>query len=209
MFGAWQVGAWQALEPVFKPDLVVGASVGSLNGWMIASGCPPEELACRWRSYRLDGAASNGKHPHGFALPGLLSGVPVLNLARHLCQVYRPKIPLRVFSADGHLIGEFGEERRSVVPIEQVPDSLKHAIIAAEDERFYQHSGIDYMGIARAAHALGLLPRADLEWTKAMVGGAINASSARARERLGWQPQYDATDTLLAFARARGILAEV
>lgn len=66
-----------------------------------------------------------------------------------------------------------------------------------------------FMGIARAAHALGLLPRADLEWTKAMVGGAINASSARARERLGWQPQYDATDTLLAFARARGILAEV
>jgi penicillin-binding protein 1A len=64
---------------------------------------------------------------------------------------YRPKIPLRVYSADGHLIGEFGEERRSVVPIAQVPDSLKQAIISAEDERFYQHSGIDYVGIARAA----------------------------------------------------------
>ncbi|WP_374340932.1 PBP1A family penicillin-binding protein [Methyloversatilis sp.] len=64
---------------------------------------------------------------------------------------YRPKIPLRVYSAEGELIGEFGEERRSVVPIGQVPDALKHAIIAAEDERFYQHSGIDYMGIARAA----------------------------------------------------------
>lgn len=64
---------------------------------------------------------------------------------------YRPKIPLRVYSADGHLIGEFGEERRSVVPIAQVPDSLKQAIIAAEDERFYQHYGIDYLGIARAA----------------------------------------------------------
>ncbi|WP_040570956.1 penicillin-binding protein 1A [Methyloversatilis thermotolerans] len=64
---------------------------------------------------------------------------------------YRPKIPLRVYSADGQLIGEFGEERRSVVPIGQVPESLKHAIIAAEDERFYQHSGIDYVGVARAA----------------------------------------------------------
>lgn len=66
---------------------------------------------------------------------------------------YRPKIPLRVYSADGYLIGEFGEERRSVVPIAEVPDSLKQAIIAAEDERFYQHSGIDYLGIARAALA--------------------------------------------------------
>ncbi len=64
---------------------------------------------------------------------------------------YRPKIPLRVYSADGYLIGEFGEERRSVVPITEVPDSLKQAIIAAEDERFYRHAGIDYVGIARAA----------------------------------------------------------
>lgn len=59
--------------------------------------------------------------------------------------------------------------------------------------------------IARTAYALGLLPQSDLEWTKALVGGAINASSARARERLGWQPRYDATGTVLAFARARGL----
>ncbi len=64
---------------------------------------------------------------------------------------YRPKVPLRVYSADGHLLGEFGEERRSVVPIAKVPDSLKHAIISAEDERFYRHYGIDYVGVARAA----------------------------------------------------------
>jgi len=64
---------------------------------------------------------------------------------------YRPKIPLRVYSADGQLIGEFGEERRAVVKLEQVPKSLIDAIVAAEDERFYQHGGVDYVGVARAA----------------------------------------------------------
>jgi penicillin-binding protein 1A len=64
---------------------------------------------------------------------------------------YRPKIPLRVYSADGYLIGEFGEERRSVLPIADVPAVMKQAILAAEDERFYQHPGIDVQGIVRAA----------------------------------------------------------
>lgn len=64
---------------------------------------------------------------------------------------YRPKIPLRVYSVDGQLIGEFGEERRAVVKLAQVPKSLIDAIVAAEDERFYQHGGVDYLGVARAA----------------------------------------------------------
>ena len=64
---------------------------------------------------------------------------------------YRPKIPLRIYSADGHLIGEFGEERRAVVTIGDVPKVMKQAILAAEDDRFYQHGGIDYAGILRAA----------------------------------------------------------
>ena len=64
---------------------------------------------------------------------------------------YQPKIPLRVYSADGKLIGEFGEERRAVVKISQVPKPLIGAIVAAEDERFYQHRGVDYIGVARAA----------------------------------------------------------
>lgn len=66
---------------------------------------------------------------------------------------YRPKIPLRVFTADGYLIGEFGEERRSLVPIQDVPEIMKQAILAAEDERFYQHSGIDSLGVLRAAYS--------------------------------------------------------
>jgi penicillin-binding protein 1A len=64
---------------------------------------------------------------------------------------YRPKIPLRVYTADGHLIGEFGEERRSIVRIADVPPAMKQAILAAEDERFYQHGGIDTLGMIRAA----------------------------------------------------------
>jgi penicillin-binding protein 1A len=66
---------------------------------------------------------------------------------------YRPKIPLRVYTADGFLIGEFGEERRAVVAIGDVPPVMKQAILAAEDDRFYQHGGIDYTGIVRAAGA--------------------------------------------------------
>ena len=66
---------------------------------------------------------------------------------------YRPKVPLRVYSAEGVLIGEFGEERRSVVAIDDVPQIMKQAILAAEDERFYQHLGVDYQGVIRAAYS--------------------------------------------------------
>ena len=65
---------------------------------------------------------------------------------------YQPKIPLRIYTAEGTLIGEFGEERRAIVSIDDVPTQLKNAIIAAEDERFYQHPGIDYIGVLRAAY---------------------------------------------------------
>ena len=64
---------------------------------------------------------------------------------------YRPKVPLRIWSADGVLLGEFGEERRNVVSIQEVPNRLREAILAAEDANFYHHGGIDPLGIARAA----------------------------------------------------------
>jgi penicillin-binding protein 1A len=64
---------------------------------------------------------------------------------------YRPKLPLRVYSADNVLLGEFGEERRSFVAIKQIPQVMKDAVLAAEDTRFYQHGGVDYKGVLRAA----------------------------------------------------------
>jgi penicillin-binding protein 1A len=64
---------------------------------------------------------------------------------------YRPKIPLRVWTADGILIGEFGEERRNFLPFAEIPETLKKAVLAAEDDGFYRHSGVDYTGLVRAA----------------------------------------------------------
>ncbi|WP_048439706.1 penicillin-binding protein 1A [Caenimonas sp. SL110] len=66
---------------------------------------------------------------------------------------YRPKLPLRVFSAEGVLIGEFGEERRNLTPIAQIPKVMKDAVLAIEDSRFYSHGGVDYRGLLRAALA--------------------------------------------------------
>lgn len=66
---------------------------------------------------------------------------------------YQPKVPMRIFTADHVLIGEFGEERRTIVHAHAFPDMLKNAVLAIEDDRFYQHSGIDYIGIVRAGMA--------------------------------------------------------
>lgn len=66
---------------------------------------------------------------------------------------YRPKLPLRVFSRDGVLLGEFGEERRNLTPIAEIPAVMKNAVLAIEDARFYSHSGVDYKGLMRAAIA--------------------------------------------------------
>ena len=82
-----------------------------------------------------------------FAAAIIYPGLPSLEALTD----YQPKIPLRVFSAEGKLIAEFGEERRALVRIGDVPPALSQAILAAEDERFYQHSGVDYVGVARAA----------------------------------------------------------
>jgi penicillin-binding protein 1A len=66
---------------------------------------------------------------------------------------YRPKLPLRVYSADGLLIGEFGEEHRNLTPIAEIPKVMKDAVLAIEDARFYSHGGVDYRGLIRAALA--------------------------------------------------------
>ncbi|MGH8686986.1 MAG: penicillin-binding protein 1A [Burkholderiales bacterium] len=90
----------------------------------------------------------------GLIVTGLVIALAYPNLpALDTLTDYQPKVPLRVFTIEGDLIGEFGEERRVLVGIKDVPEDLKHAIIAAEDERFYQHSGVDYIGAARAAYA--------------------------------------------------------
>ncbi len=83
----------------------------------------------------------------GFMLAMAYPNLPALDSLTD----YRPKMPLRIFSADNVLIGEFGEERRSMVRIKDMPDIMKKAVLAIEDDRFYEHGGVDYIGIVRAA----------------------------------------------------------
>ncbi len=66
---------------------------------------------------------------------------------------YRPKLPLRVLSADGVVLAEFGEERRNFQSIKVIPKVMQDAILAIEDARFYQHGGVDYLGVIRAGLA--------------------------------------------------------
>ncbi|WP_269632130.1 penicillin-binding protein 1A [Pelomonas sp. BJYL3] len=66
---------------------------------------------------------------------------------------YRPKLPLRVISSDGVVLAEFGEERRNYQPIKVIPKVMQDAILAIEDARFYQHGGVDYLGVIRAGLA--------------------------------------------------------
>jgi len=66
---------------------------------------------------------------------------------------YRPKLPLRVLTAEGQLIGEFGEERRNLLTIKEIPEVMKNAVLAIEDARFFEHNGVDYKGMMRAALA--------------------------------------------------------
>ncbi|MDO8179843.1 MAG: penicillin-binding protein 1A [Undibacterium sp.] len=82
----------------------------------------------------------------GFALAMAYPNLPEIDSITS----YRPKMPLRVFSADNMLIAEFGEERRNVVQFSEIPEIMKKAVLAIEDDRFYEHGGVDYLGIARA-----------------------------------------------------------
>lgn len=66
---------------------------------------------------------------------------------------YRPRLPLRIYSADKNLMAEYGEERRNVLHINEFPDTMKHAILAAEDDNFYHHGGVDWSGVGRAVLA--------------------------------------------------------
>jgi penicillin-binding protein 1A len=84
----------------------------------------------------------------GYIVFRVLPNVPALDAVTD----YRPKIPLRVYTADNVLIGEFGEEHRDFVPIKKIPDLMKKSLLAIEDARFYEHGAIDWK---RAMGAVG------------------------------------------------------
>jgi len=99
----------------------------------------------------------------GMAVAGVLTVAMVIGIALAVAYPnlpdisdlsdYRPKLPLRVYSSEGILLGEYGEERRSLTPIKEIPQVMKDAVLAIEDARFYQHGGVDYKGMVRATLA--------------------------------------------------------
>jgi penicillin-binding protein 1A len=121
-----------------------------------SSGSPPDRPEGRRHSPRrlalmalagLAGLAVVGALVVVFALAMAYPNLPALDTITD----YRPKMPLRIFTADNVLIGEFGEERRTLVHFKDIPAVMKKAVLAIEDDRFYEHGGVDYWGILRAA----------------------------------------------------------
>jgi penicillin-binding protein 1A len=114
----------QPTRPPRAPVGVVAVVLTAALGWSSPTPAQPAPLPAP---------------PSAFSLPSL---DPIVN--------YQPRLPLRVLTADGVEIGQFGEQRRQFVPLAQIPRVLQEAVLAVEDTRFYDHGGIDPRGLARA-----------------------------------------------------------
>ena len=78
---------------------------------------------------------------------------------------YQPSLVTQVYSSDQQLIGQFFIERRILTPVADIPEQLRRAVIAVEDVRFFEHPGLDYIGMLRAA------------WTNVRRGGKVEGAS--------------------------------
>ena len=121
---------------------------------------PPAEVASApWPRRIARAALKLAGLGAGAAMAGvLLLGVALAVAYPNLPEIdsltdYRPKLPLRVYSADGEMLAEYGEEKRVYTPIAQIPKVMKEAVLAIEDANFYRHGGVDFKGVARAALA--------------------------------------------------------
>ena len=85
----------------------------------------------------------------------------------------RLQVPLRVYSRDGRLLAEFGEQRRIPLAFDRFPDRVVNAFLAAEDDRFFEHPGVDYQGLVRAAWSLAMTGE------RTQGGGTITMQVAR------------------------------
>ncbi|KWZ38977.1 penicillin-binding protein [Burkholderia savannae] len=120
-----------------------------------AAPTPPQEPAPRRRRYfrtlagLVLGAAIAGGAVGTWTLQRIWTQLPSVEPL----SVYRPALPLRIFSRDGELLAEYGVERREFVPLERIPPLVRHALLAAEDAQFYTHGAVDIGGLARATFA--------------------------------------------------------
>jgi NTE family protein len=98
MYGAYQAGAWKALADVFRPDLIVGTSIGALNGWAIAGGCEPDELIDRWLS--LEPASRYRWKLPNTIFGGVLDSEALQNIVRDIHRAFTPKIEYALVMTD-------------------------------------------------------------------------------------------------------------
>lgn len=113
-----------------------------------------------------------------FLLGVIATGIAYIYVAPQLPSVdilkdIRLQVPLRIYTRDGRLIAEFGEKRRVPLRYDQIPEPMIHAFLAAEDDRFFHHPGVDYQGIIRAAVNLAVTGK------KGQGGGTITMQVAR------------------------------
>ncbi len=135
-----------------KANIIAGLFVGIFMRSSSAPSSPQKPRRPLWLTLVLTCA---GLLAAGVASAALVAGYALIVAIPNLPSLdaltdYRPKVPLRIYTADHVLIGEFGEERRDVVHLREVPDNLKNAVLAIEDARFYDHGGVDLTGIVRA-----------------------------------------------------------
>jgi NTE family protein len=95
LWAAWEVGAWSVLRERFRPDLIVGASAGAWNGWAIAGGCTPQELARLWLDPATGEVMRFGLHATGF-----LRGEPLRAKARELFERFQPRVPFALTTVE-------------------------------------------------------------------------------------------------------------
>ena len=95
LWAAWEVGAWRVLRERFSPDLIVGASAGAWNGWAIAGGCTPDELARLWLDPATGKVMRFGLHAGGF-----LQGEPLHAKARELFERFQPRVPFALTTVE-------------------------------------------------------------------------------------------------------------
>jgi penicillin-binding protein 1A len=116
----------------------------------------PGRSTPRWAVLLLQGiTALVGLAVAGVVAVLLVAGIAIAVSYPNLPEIssltdYRPKLPMRIYSADGVLLGEFGEERRNFVPVRQIPKVMQDAVLAIEDAHFYKHSGVNYVSVLRA-----------------------------------------------------------
>jgi NTE family protein len=118
MFGAYQAGAWKVLSEIFRPDLIVGASIGAVNGWAIAGGCEPDELIRRWLNLE-EAAKYRWKIPSGI-FGGVLDSRPLQRAIRHIHESYPLRIEPSTHTEFAMVVTDLVKLRPRIVPGREV-----------------------------------------------------------------------------------------